>query len=444
MPFQFEGIKFLWENNGRGLIADDMGLGKTLQALGWIAMMDAFPTIIVCPANGKYNWLEQIRMHTRITAEVLEGRKTYPPQKDSAVWIINYEIIQNWVEVLIQMKPATVVVDECHYIKNTRIKRTKACQKLAVACRHVIAMSGTPVINRPAEFFPPLNMVAPRAFSSFWKYAFRYCNPKPGWRGQGWDFSGASHIPELHSKIQPYMIRRTKLEVLPQLPKKTRTAIPVNIDNIREYTRACNDFLEWYKAKKGVQAAVTASNAVAVVKLGQLKRLAGQGKTGAATQWIQDFLEESTDKLVVFCYHTAIFSQLVREFRPIAAIGKQAGHNRQAEIRRFQQDPACRLYIGSIKADGTGITLTAASTVLFLELGWTPGEMEQAEDRINRIGQEADKLNIYYMLGKNTIDLHIWEIIESKRKLINQIIDGKDIDFGIDVGELVSKLRSMQ
>ena len=426
MPFKFqrEGIIFIKRSKGKTLLADDMGLGKTLQVLGWLAVNPSKrPVIIVTPANAKYNWVEQIKQHTYMNYEVLFGQTPFPISK--SIVIINYDILTYWKNQLIKMKPFTLILDECHYAKNRRTKRTKACREIAYKVKHIIAMSGTPIINRPIEFFPVLNMINNKEFSSFWKYAMRYCNPKRGFQGRGWDFNGASHLNELRERIQSFFIRRMKKEVMTELPKKRRTILPIEINNLKEYQQAKINFLKWYKVKAGNKAAKRAKKAQALVKLGQLKQLTAEGKLKRAYEWIDDFLFNTDEKLVIFVYHRIIFNILTKRYKKFAAIGGKAGKERQLQVKKFQTNSKYRLFIGTIKADKESITLTASSTVLFLELGWTPSEHDQAEDRVNRIGQTDNKLNIYYLLGKNTIDQYIWEVIEKKRKIITKIIDGK-------------------
>ncbi|RLF30308.1 MAG: hypothetical protein DRN14_00195 [Thermoplasmata archaeon] len=433
MRFQIRGVRFLEKNAGRAIIGDDMGVGKTLQALGWLAIHpEARPVVIVCPANGKYNWQEQIEEHTDLDCEVLSGRSTYAISSD--IVILNYDIIVNWESELLAMCPQVLIIDESHYVKTRGIKRTKVCKNLAKICPHVMCLSGTPIINRPIEFFPVLNMVRPKQFSSFWKYAMRYCDPKRAWRGQGWDFRGASHTEELHEMVSPFMIRRMKTDVLKELPPKRRIVLPVELSNRREYEQAKKHFLEWYASKKGEKKALKAAKAEGFVKLGQLKRLAAEGKMRAAMEWIDDFLEMTGQKLVVFCHHHVIFDLLKKRYKKIAAVGGAGSKRRADDVRRFQEDDKCRIYIGSIKADGQAITLTAASTTLFVEHGWTPGEHDQAEDRVNRIGQAADKITAYHMIARDTIDEYVWAIIEKKRDVVSQVIDGKstlrtDVDF---------------
>jgi SWI/SNF-related matrix-associated actin-dependent regulator 1 of chromatin subfamily A len=323
------------------------------------------------------------------------------------------------------MAPKVIIIDECQRIKNRTAKRTRACTGLAKTTEHIIALSGTPITNRAAEFFPVLQIIEPKQFPSWWRYAFRYCAPKRAFRGRGWDFSGASNTEELHQQVSRIMIRRMKTEVLKELPLKTRTIIPVDIDNRADYEKAKKDFIQWLAKKKGSDAAIRASRAEAVVKLGALKHLAAEGKVYRAVEYITEWLEDTQNKLVVFGIHHSIIDRLTEAFPHAAVVtGQVSTTNRLRAVDRFQMDPQCRLFLGNIQAAGEGITLHAASDMLVLELGWTPAEHDQAEDRINRIGQTADHVSIRYMVARNTIEESILKLIEAKRDVVGKIIDG--------------------
>lgn len=416
-----------------------MGLGKTLQVLGWLGLNPkARPAVVVCPAVAKYVWQDQIHQHTHMGCQILHGRSPFPTI-GSRILIVNYEIVHYWEEALLALRPKVLILDESHFVKTRGIKRTKTCKRLASVAKHVIGMSGTPIINRPVEFFPILNMVRPTEFKSFWKFAFRYCDPKRAWQGHGWNFNGAGHMEELHERTKPFLIRRRKKNVLKELPDKRRSIIPVDIKR-KEYDRARDDFLNWVEDVRGAKAREQAAKAQALVKIGQLKRLAALGKLAAAEQWIQDFLETTNEKLVVFCHHREVFQELYNRFKKIAARGG-GSMDRAQQIERFQKKKACHLFLGTTKADGTAITLTKSSTVLFLELGWTHGEHEQAEDRVHRIGQ-TEAVQIYYMLARDTIDLYVWEIIEKKKKVVEKILDGKAVlDSGLSFKQIIQMVR---
>ena len=426
LKFQIQGVRFMEEHDGRILLGDSMGLGKTYQSIAWIMLHpEASPVIIVCPSIMKYIWQEELLKHAGLESEVVQGRKPYHPQED--IVILNYEILSYWVGSILAGKPKLLIVDESHYIKNPKAQRTKACKKMA-GTPHILALSGTPMINRPAELFPILQILRPSTFNSFWNYAFRYCDPKPGWRGRGWDFTGASNLEELHEKLSTVMIRRMKREVLKELPPKRKSVLPVDIDNRRDYEAASEDFIGWLHEKYSAEKAERAAGAIALVRLGTLKRLVTEGKMKSIHQWIKSFLEETNQKLVVYAIHRSIIQKLKEKYPDALIIdGSVGSKKRQQIVEQFQTDPNRRLIINNIKAGGIGITLTASSTVLFVEIGWTPSEHAQAEDRVLRIGQEAESVNIYYMIGKDTIEERILEIIEKKQNICDTVLDGKGI-----------------
>ncbi len=425
-PFQIEGVEFIEKNKGRCLIADDMGLGKSMQSSGWAAIHPGIrPLIIVCPATLKQNWRKELHKHYGMGCTILSGT-TVTPMKRRRVIIINYEILKYWLPTILKMKPKMVIMDECHYIKTKGADRTKQCKALSRACKYVLPMSGTPIKSRPVEFFPVLNMLDPVEFADFWDYTQRYCSPKI-YMGK-WIYPGATRLGELHNRIKHLMLRRMKKDVLKHLPKKQRDIIPIQISNKKEYAAAKNDFVRWLRKTKGNVSARRAMRAEKIVRLGALKRLVAQGKVKGGIEWIKNWLDSTDEKLLVFAIHKSIIAQLKKAFKGCAIIdGSVTLKKRDQAEDKFQNDPKCRLLIGNLDACGQGLNLHASSTVLFLEMGWSPGEHDQAEDRVLRIGQTADKMNSYFMVGYKTIDIDIFNMIENKRKVLARVMDGKTV-----------------
>jgi len=439
-PFQDQGVQFI-DARGSALIGDEMGLGKTIQAIAWLQFRPEIrPAVIICPASVKLNWAKEIRAWTDMEPVILEGKKSSKIGPGDII-IVNYDILADWLPALEYLKPQAVILDECHKIKNSKTKRTKAVFKLVQGVKHRIGLSGTPIINRPVEFFNPLQVICPGYFPNFKAFTNRYCDPKHN--GFGWDFSGATNTNELHQKLSGrVMLRRLKKDVLPELPQKQRNHVPLALSNRAEYNKAESNFLSWLKGIDPEKAA-KASNAQALTEIEALKQLTMAGKMKAAIEWIEDFLD-SGEKLVVFCTHKKAVKDLQEAFKDICVTldGSTAQKKRQAVVDQFQEDDKTRLFIGNIKAAGEGITLTAASNTAFLELGWTPGEHIQAEDRVHRIGQEADSVNAWYLLADGTIDQSIAKLIDHKAKVLDQILDGKAVD---DVGmlsDLLDELRT--
>lgn len=441
--YQVQGVRFVQRRNGKAIIGDDMGVGKTYQAIAYLAThAESLPALVVCPANAKFVWLSQLKEHAGMSAFVCEGRT--PKRLRHKIWIINYAILHHWEEALIDANPRGLVIDECHRIKTMTAKRTMACRAIAKECdcNCIIPMSGTPILNSPIEFFPALNLVAPDLFPAYWKYAMRYCKPRRGYRGRGWIFSGCDHPEELHKIAGTVMIRRMKQQVLTELPDRTVNVIPVRIDNRREYRRACDEFVTWLRDTKGAKAAKKArGGAVALMRIGALKKLVAVGKLKGLIDWITNWFDTTDRKLVVFAWHRDITQAIIKAFPGCShIIGGTKTKLRQRAVRRFQCNPNVRLFVGNIKAAGECITLTAASDVLFAEIGWTPGEHDQASDRVLRIGQTAKKVSVYYMVGQRTIEEDILQVIDDKRKVVNAILDGEAAATSV-VTALLEKMR---
>jgi SWI/SNF-related matrix-associated actin-dependent regulator 1 of chromatin subfamily A len=422
-PFQLKGVEFIESKNGRALVGDEMGLGKTIQALGYLALHPELrPAVIVCPASLKLNWEKECYEWLGFGERVYIAQGTKIPDSwdsfrmenngDENIIIINYDILDSWIDFLSLMQPKVLILDEAHYIKNTKAKRSKAVKKLAKKCQHVIGLTGTPIINRPIEFFAILNLLNPTEWNNRWSYAHKYCGAKHN--GFGWDFNGSSNPDELNQALKRTMIRRLKSEVLPELPAKIRTVIPLEITNRKEYNNMVNELDE------------SDSPAIQLTRIEKLKQLVVEGKIKACINWITDFLE-SGEKLVVFATHKIVIHELFNSlgyYFPVKIDGSVSQLARQQAVEDFQNNPNCKLFIGNIKAAGVGLTLTAASSTCFLELGWTPGDHDQAEDRVHRIGQESDSVNTYYLLGKDTIDMEIAELLDQKRKVLDSVLDG--------------------
>jgi SWI/SNF-related matrix-associated actin-dependent regulator 1 of chromatin subfamily A len=462
LPFQRQGVAFLEAKGGRGLIGDEMGLGKTVQALAWLQLHpEARPAVIVTPGSLKLNWAkEAAAWMTNANVQVLSGQDPTKTQVTGDVLVINYDILGNkwekpkgakqkqevpysgWVDYLRDLGAQTVVADEAHFFKNRDAKRTKGIEKLGDRVDHFIALTGTPIVNRPIEMYNAIKMVDPTIFPSRWKFAQRYCGATHN--GFGWDFNGASNTQELHDKlVNTVMIRRRKADVLTELPDKLYDHIPLGLSNRSEYRKAEQDFIAWLKETKGAEKADKASRAQALAQINELKQLSVQGKLKGATEWIQDFLTGG-EKLVVFGVHRKVLYHLQEVFgdQAVKVDGDTSDEGKDRAVELFQNDPNTRLFIGNVQAAGVGLTLTAASNVAFLELPWTPGDLQQAEDRCHRIGQD-NAVTVYYLLAENSIETEIAQAIDEKREILDQVLDGEDVANSPLLTDLMSEYAAL-
>lgn len=426
-PFQKKAVRKINHFDGRALLALEMGLGKSITSLTWVEENLARPCIIVCPKSLKWNWQQEIRTHLNRGSVILEGTKPPAQLRSRPKYvIINYDILQPWLKYLQSLQAWTVILDECHLLKNRKSRRYKMCKKLCKSVAYILALSGTPLTNRPAELWTTLNLLRPDIWPSFTTFGHTFCKPKRSFWG-GWDFSGATRLPRLHSEASQYtMIRRTKNEVLKELPAKTRFTVPLGLSSSNEYRKAEKDFLRWL-AQKSPAKAHRARNAGNLVKVGYLRRLAAELKLPSVFDWIDNYLEETDEKLAVFAIHQTVIKQLQQRYQKKCVVvdGTVTGKCRQIAVTQFQQPTSrSRLFIGQIQAAGVGINLTAADTMAFCEFPWTPGEAVQCEDRLHRIGQ-LRPISCYYLAALNTIESDLCKLLQKKQSVLDATLDGK-------------------
>ncbi|MGH8120118.1 MAG: SNF2-related protein, partial [Gammaproteobacteria bacterium] len=331
-PFQKRGVRLIGKCDGRTLLADEMGLGKTIQAIEWMRQNRKYPAVVVCPAGLKYHWAAQLARHGNLRSEILETRK--PPVerlfRAHRIVIVNYDILDAWLPFLQKLDPQFVVVDEGQCIKSMAARRTKAVHKLCKGVLHVLVLSGTPMTNRPADLFSSLYLLWPTEFPNFHAFGFRYCAPRrTPW---GWDFRGATRIPELHERLKKLgMIRRLKKHVLKDLPDKTRIIVPLPIQDRKEYDKAEKEFAAWLREHVSRIQADKTLRAERLVRSGYLKRLTARLKLRAVMEWTDQFLEESDDKLILFAIHKSIVRNLMERYSSITVKldGSITGRNRQ-------------------------------------------------------------------------------------------------------------------
>jgi superfamily II DNA or RNA helicase len=438
-PVQRAGVRYALERR-RTFIADEQGLGKTIQALAALEADDAFPVVVVCPASMKLIWeREANRWLPERSVAVLGGRGESAWEhgaREAEIVVLNYDILDVHAARLAARDPKALILDESHYVKNPRARRTKAAVALAAGLPPnalKLALTGTPILNRPEELVSQLRVLGRlREFGSGARLTRR--------------FKAAASDDRLHWNLRATCyVRRTKADVLPQLPAKRHETIPVLLSNEHDYRLAESDVIAWLQSQpldlRTVDAKVAAAlRAEQLVRLNQLRQLAAAGKLPTALAWIGDFLE-SGEPLVVFAEHIAMQKAVLERFPAAARIlGADSSVKRQAAVDAFQSPDGPQLIVCSMKAASQGLTLTRASNVAFLELDWTPARHDQAEDRLHRIGQDS-AVNAWYLLAPDTIDETMAELLERKRSVIGAVTDGRVRDEERLVDAVVRELR---
>lgn len=405
-----------------------MGLGKSFQSLLYAEKRKRDrPVIIVCPAHLKWNWERECSMHIGVSANILHGTKvpSKKPIQPAHFYIINYDILKPWLKWLRRLRPKLIVIDECHFAKNSKAIRTRMIRALCKGVKRIIAMSGTPLTNRPYEMWVILNLLRPDIFDNKREFAHRYCDPElTRW---GWQYNGATHLDELHDLLNlACMIRRLKTDVLKDLPPKSRYIVPVQLERRSEYNEALADLIKWLR-KTSPKRALRAKRAQAIVKTGYLLRLAAELKLKAVIEWIDEALA-SGKKLLLFAIHRKIISALHEKYKGISVVidGKVHGHQRQLAVDQFNKSKKTRLCIAQLVAGGVGWNCRSSSTIVFVEEGWVPALDNQAEDRAHGLkrGLNGVPLDVYHLVAKDTVEEKLCKVKREKQKNIKAVLDG--------------------
>lgn len=441
-PFQKVGVAFAEASNGRCLIGDEMGVGKTIQAIGYAAINHARPGLVVCPANVKYNWQKEIKKWLPgEMVQVIDSSKTEIIAAE--FYIITYDLLVNRLQDILRLRPQLTIIDEAHYIKNSKAQRTVATMTVARHCPKVIALSGTAIASRPKEFFNVLNLLRPDEFNSEWNFKQSYCDPFHN--GFGWNFDGASNTKELNERTRDVCIRRLKSEVLPDLPPRTRQFLPIQLtpEQRRTYDIAQDEWEqrinEYYLNGEAIPPGTM------LVMLGELRKKCGEIKIPYACDWVKEYNSSTGKPLIVFAHHSDIIKGIslgLGDLKVANITGQTPAKQRMDIVDSFQEGHIDVLVCSTMAAK-EGLTLTKADTILFIEREWVPSDEEQAEARVHRIGQESDNVHSVYLSCMNTVDEHFDRVVEQKRQVVKAVLDGGDVEERKSlVKELVKRMKA--
>lgn len=414
-PYQVESLRMLLHRKGRGALFQEMGLGKTATSLSWVRMNPDFERVVViATASTKSQWVREARKWgVQLPFWVLSGRTPHTLPKRGAV-VLNWDILEAWADALIAWNPQTVIADEVQAVGNPKAKRSKAFLKLTDT-RGIVALSGTPARTCPAQLYTVLHALDPKTFSDHWRFLNRYCDPKN--TGFSTTYKGSTNAEELHEKIRPLGVRYTKADVLKDLPDRVYTPVLMDCKMSDEYQEAQDRILSMQGHSPGQIRE----------RLGSLTASAFEMKKEAVIDWIADFLETG-EKLVVFGWHIAVLDYLEMHLgrRCVRVSGGVSKDAREQAVRRFIQDDECRIFLGNIQAAGVGIDGLQAvcSNVAFVELCWSPADLDQAMSRLHRLGQKSS-VNVYYLLANGTIDTVMAETLEARGNALRVVVDGK-------------------
>ena len=487
LPYQKIGVAYM-QKARRAILGDQPGLGKSLQALSTLVAEKAFPAVVVSPNTLKLNWQNEVRkFYPDLTVNVVSGKKQEDlPAAD--ITIINYDIVFDRADDLIAINPKALVADESHAIKNGKTYHTcSVCEskvrsnaKNCSACGNrgitpvrqwkvkraggvlrlseaipkdglVLLLTGTPITNRPIELVPQLQAIgALDHFGGRWKFEARYCP----------DGKGAAFMDELNKKMRSLCyIRRKKQDVYGELPDVRNAVQILNINNAQyaKYSKIEKDVVDFLAEKARSIAAEEGRDPDAayldkynqlqfseqLVKLTVLRDAVSQMKYDAITDWLDEFLSDGNEKVVVFAEHIDFVERLYERYadKAVKVRGGVSNEDRMAAVESFQEDPNCRVFIGNMRAASEGLTLTAASDVVFCELAWTPSTHEQCVGRCYGRVNDLHGATAWYLLADKTIDNDIFQLLEKKKKIVDAVTDGEDpVESGNVMIDLLKKL----
>ncbi len=450
IPYQKAGIGFSVRRSAI-LLADDMGLGKTIQAIGTInAESTIKKVLVICPASLKINWKKEMTkwLTRQFSIGIAVSREEFPT---TDIVIINYDIVKKFSNEVRNFVWDLVVFDEGHYLKNRNTQRTKHVVGYyekknspnniePIKARKKMILTGTPIPNRIVELWPLLNYLDPENWGNYSYFTKRYCGAHHN--GWGWDVGGATNLDELQEKLRTtVMIRRLKKDVLTDLPPKRRQIIEIEDENSskivereRKVSEKYQDRLEELAVQNelanvsefddGYLSKVNELSELLKLDFEEISRLrhdTALQKIPYCMEYIHDAIE-SSGKVVIFAHHHDVVDAITEnldsnKIKYVLCTGKTSQIDRDHAVESFQNDPGVKVFIGTIKAAGVGITLTAASHVIFVELDWVPGNVTQAEDRLHRIGQKNSVL-VQHLVLNDSLDANLAKKIISKQTVI--------------------------
>lgn len=485
--YQKQAVKFFEICNGNAILGDQPGVGKTCSAFTYAAK-HKLKTLVVCPASLKLSWRNEILDFTNEKAFIFKFKpkkksKIVAHKKEESLFhIVNYESLETYFKLeykhvckgqklvpgkgyqkcgaeIIDLKKKykecpicktqnsmksrligfkefsdqfdefidaqgydLIVIDEFHRIKE---KTTGWTQIIREAFRDTIPrkilLSGTGIKSRPSELFTALNFIDPKVWNNQHEYGVRYC---AGFEDNfGWKYDGASYLEELYERISPIFLRRLKKDILKDLPPKTFTNIPIELtpEEDKEYQKILSECIKEIDGKQVKDSYL--------VMINKLKLFLAKCRLKRVIEFVQDIVD-ADEKVVLMSDSQEIAKEIYEHFKDVAVIhtGAMSDVDKQDSVDRFQKDKKVKVFSGMILASGVGITLTAASKLIFMGFAWTPGDMEQAQDRIHRASTTHDNIQIITPYCVDTIDEDIMELLDVKSKIVERVLDNTTND----------------
>ena len=442
LSHQKEAIEKLTSNK-KFILADDMGLGKTTSTIISSIETKSKKILIVCPASLKINWFREIQNYTDRSIYICEGKK----YEDADFVIVNYDIIKNFHDpknkeesILLKSNFDLVILDECHYIKNSQAIRTKLVNDFVKNVDRLWLLTGTPITSRPIDYYNLLRLVDSPVSLNWQAYVIRYCGGyqfRVGGNKKIWNTNGATNLDELRERTSLQILRRLKENVL-DLPEKIITPVYLKLKS-KEYEELMGEYFDWYRNKRDESSSLT----IQFSKLMKVRQVIANEKVESTIELCENILEQDK-KVIIFCNFTESLNKIVEHFgkSAVKVDGSMSKTERQHSVDEFQDNPKVKVFVGNIKAAGVGLTLTSAEAVIMNDLSFLPSDHSQAEDRAYRYGQKNNVL-VYYPIFENTIEGIIYDILNAKKQVISTVMGDNvnSADYAEEILRRINELR---
>lgn len=447
--FQEEGVKFLLLND-RCILADDMGVGKSIQSvLAALLLPEDYKILVVTMRSLKYNIEEEIKPYSN-SYKVIE--KTW--ESGYKFTIVHYEALKKFKKEILLENYNCVIADEAHCLKNAKIGRSKNFSEVIKTTQKVWLLTGTPINNRPIDFYNLLKIIHHPLSKNWVAYVERYCDGgKDHWGA--WNTKGASNLDELYNKTKNAIMRRLKKDVVKDLPNKDRSPIYLHLDSKKEYDNVINAYREMKLSELDDSVKefmneedfdiATMTKFILWRQFCALKKI----EDGSLAELIETQIEAG-NKIVVFTNFTKVVDAVVNRFGDECCFidGRIKDSKERLEIvKRFNESSSLKVLICNLKVGSVGLNIPSANVAIINDMDWVPANMLQAEDRLWRIGQK-NEVSIFYPIYKGTVEEIVFNVVNVKMRNISAAIEGKSEEYfknekDLFEADVVDKRRSI-
>ena len=447
-PYQVAGIDYMLSHDST-LMSDEPGLGKTIQSAGYLnalyekGFLSAVSRVlIVSPASMMLTWDREMKKWLTFKADIVTFTKPALVKSrfsNAQISIISFERLVTAVKALGEFPAYDVlIVDEAHFCKSESAKRTTVVMEIAKRTARKVFLTGTPLPNRPIELWPLISTLRPDLYDSRDWFAKHHCNRRlvkipirvnRGYSGpaykMAWVEDGAEHLEELNNTLRSnFMIRRRKKDVLQQLPPKTiqTVTLPSSGREVAAEMKEWNKLVEVYGEDEALRRLIGCESGVAMEEMAKIRKNLSLAKSKYVVEFVENLVHQG-EKVIVMCHHRATvdgFMESFKEHKPVKVVGGMSADEKQKSVDSFQNGDSM-VFIGNMRAAGVGLTLTSSCNVVFAELDFTPGVMEQCMDRAHRIGQD-NPVNVYYLVLEGSLDAYLVDMLKDKADVFKSVM----------------------